>query len=138
MTTEKSGGSRDVTPLQLVGAGTAALSLGALAGFSSHYLGTAKQLAEEGIDPRSRLKLLPLAGKALVASSAMCVALGALAVGAWKLAGLQYKEIAQVSSWQDAVALAQQQREVIQHEFQKQLFHKQPEDQEQAHDHRTA
>ncbi|KAL4448462.1 hypothetical protein ABPG75_005681 [Micractinium tetrahymenae] len=122
------GGSRDVTPLHLVGAGAAALSLGAVAGFSSHYLGTAKQLAEEGIDPRSRLKFLPLAGKALAASSAVCVALGALAVGAWKLAGLQYKEIAQVSSWNDAVALAQQQREVIQHEFQKQLFNKQPDD----------
>lgn len=47
MTTEKSGGSRDVTPLQLVGAGTAALSLGALAGFSSHYLGA--QLVLRGV-----------------------------------------------------------------------------------------
>ena len=40
----------------------------------------------------------------------MCGALGLLAVGGWKLAGLQYKEIAEVSSWQDAMALAHQQR----------------------------
>lgn len=39
------GGSRDVTPLQLVGAGASALSLGALAGFSSHYLGAYCELA---------------------------------------------------------------------------------------------
>ena len=103
-----------MTPLQLVGAGAVALTLGALAGFSSHYAsewlratfrgrlqrsqvascsapsfaaataaavpaacslqphrrrgappclpaGTAKQLAEDGIDPRSRIKFLPLA-----------------------------------------------------------------------------
>ena len=40
--------------------------------------------------------------------------LGLLAVGGWKLAGLQYKEIAEVSSWQDALALAQQQRVSLQ------------------------
>lgn len=40
----------------------------------------------------------------------MCAGLGVLAVAAWKLAGMQYKEIAEVASWQDAVALAKQQR----------------------------
>ena len=44
----------------------------------------------------------------------MCGVLGLLAVGGWKLAGLQYKEIAEVSSWQDALALAQQQRVSLQ------------------------
>lgn len=38
------GGARDVTPLQLVGAGAASLSLGAMAGFSSHYLGAFREL----------------------------------------------------------------------------------------------
>lgn len=166
--------------------------------------GTAKQLAEDGIDPRTRLRFLPIAvsavtfpgvtgggcagaahdprcrtvghctackatsllqtaatpqssqAKALAASSAVCAGLGVLAVGGWKLAGLQascaalccalarvpsdlgqgiahsllypahcsaltavprscihrlqYKEIAEVSSWDDALALAKQQR----------------------------
>lgn len=40
----------------------------------------------------------------------MCGVLGLIAVGGWKLAGLQYKEIAEVSSWQDALNLAQHQR----------------------------
>lgn len=40
----------------------------------------------------------------------MCAGLFVLAAGAWKLAGLQYKEIAEISSFADAVALAQQQR----------------------------
>jgi hypothetical protein len=53
---------------------------------------------------------IALQAKALAASSLMCGVLGLLAVGGWKLAGLQYKEIAEVSSWQDAMALAQQQR----------------------------
>lgn len=69
-----------------------------------------------------------MAVKALAASSAVCLGLGVLAAGGWKLAGLQYKEIAEVSSWHDAVALAKQQRDVIQQDFQKQLFSKQPED----------
>ncbi|PSC70484.1 ABC transporter substrate-binding [Micractinium conductrix] len=124
----ESTGSRTVTPLQLVGAGAVALTLGALAGFSSHYASTAKQLAEDGIDPRSRIKFLPLAGKALAASSAMCIGLGVLAVGGWRLAGMKYNSIAEVSSWQDAVGLAKQQRDVIQQEFQKQLFNKQPDE----------
>ncbi len=82
------------------------------------HIAAACQKNAEQVEHESRthfstaLLFAPVAvqGKALVASSAMCVALGALAVGAWKLAGLQYKEIVQVSSWQDAVALAQQQR----------------------------
>lgn len=40
----------------------------------------------------------------------MCAGLAVLALGGWKLAGLQYKEVAEVSSWDDALALAQQQR----------------------------
>lgn len=119
--------SRSVTPLQTVGAGALSLGVGALAGFSSHYLGTAKQLAEDGVDPRARLKFLPIAAKALAAASVMCAGLGVLAVAAWKLAGMQYKEIAEVASWQDAVALAKQQRDVVQQEFHKQLYNTQEE-----------
>jgi hypothetical protein len=54
--------------------------------------------------------LVLLQGKALAAASVMCAGLGVLAVGAWKLAGMQYKEIAEVSSWHDAIALAKSQR----------------------------
>ncbi|PRW45221.1 Bifunctional polynucleotide phosphatase kinase [Chlorella sorokiniana] len=118
---QKPGGPRQVTPLELLGAGGLALLLGAGAGFFSHFVGTAKQLAEDGIDPRTRLRFLPIAAKALAASSAVCAGLGVVAVGGWKLAGLQYKEIAEVSSWDDALALAKQQREVVQQLFKQQL-----------------
>ena len=67
--------------------------------------GTAKQLAEDGIDPRSRVRVLPVALKALAASSVMCAGLGAVCVGAWRVAGWQYKEIAAISSFDDALAL---------------------------------
>lgn len=156
---------RQVTPLELVGAGAAVLSLGALAGFLGQQSGTAKQLAEEGIDPRVRLRFLPVAvsawrctapaeclraprvplsharrclppcpppppcsacprqlqAKALAASSVVCVGLGALAAGAWALAGLQFQSVAQVASWEDALALAKQQRQVISAMFKEQL-----------------
>ncbi len=36
---QQQGASRQVTPLETVGAGGVALALGALAGFSSHYIG---------------------------------------------------------------------------------------------------
>ena len=54
-------GPRDVTPLELVGVGATVLALGAVAGFFGQQAGTAKKLAEEGIDPRSRLRFLPVA-----------------------------------------------------------------------------
>lgn len=54
-------GPRQVTPLELVGAGASVLSLGALAGFLGQQSGSAKQLAEDGIDPRVRLRFLPVA-----------------------------------------------------------------------------
>ncbi len=52
---------KQVTPLATVAAGAAALAVGGLAGGMSHYHGTRKQLIEEGIDPRARLRALPIA-----------------------------------------------------------------------------
>lgn len=54
-------GGRKVTPLGTVAMGAAALTLGGLLGGLSHYHGTTKSLVEEGIDPRLRLRALPLA-----------------------------------------------------------------------------
>lgn len=54
-------GPRQVRPLELVGVGAAVLALGAVAGFFGQQAGTAKKLAEEGIDPRLRLRFLPVA-----------------------------------------------------------------------------
>eukprot|EP00887_Chlorella_sp_A99_P007388 scaffold2.g7388.t1 len=103
-----SGGPRQVTPLQAGLAGGGALSVGALLGGVGYYTTTAKALAEEGIDPRA---------KALAAATGVCVALGAAGAAAWRLAGLRYQSVAEVSSLQDAVILAQQQREVLAREF---------------------
>lgn len=52
---------RQVTPLQLLAGAGGALTAGALLGGMGHYYSTAKGLAEEGIDPRTRLRALPLA-----------------------------------------------------------------------------
>lgn len=51
----------------LVGAGAVALTLGAVAGFFGQQAGTTKELVEEGIDPRARLRLLPVAVSAAAA-----------------------------------------------------------------------
>ena len=52
---------KQVTPQTTIAAGAAALTIGGLAGGLSHYHGTRKQLIEEGIDPRARLRALPIA-----------------------------------------------------------------------------
>lgn len=147
---------RHVTPLQLLAVASGALTAGALLGGVGHYYSTAKGLAEEGLDPRIRLRSLPLAvsahgsrwgatmhqlaysagfsammlapianwhppiplqAKALALGSAACAAAGALGVVAWKLLGLKYKEVAEVSSISDAVSLAKAQRKWVAAEF---------------------
>ena len=126
---DKTIGSRAVKPMELVGAGGLALSLGALLGFSSHYFGahrwqqqvpegdpditqrsgeggtpggarragppaeqvapalvsaagTAKELVEEGLDPRARLRLLPVA---VGSCSCGCFALPSASRLGWRL-----------------------------------------------------
>lgn len=50
-----------VTPLSTVAVASAVLTAGGLLGGMSYYHGTTKQLIEEGIDPRARLKAVPVA-----------------------------------------------------------------------------
>lgn len=78
--------------------------------FTAHYQSTAKQLAEEGIPPAARLKALPLAARALGASTLMCAGFGAISLVAWNVLGLSSREVANVATFSDAVALAKQQR----------------------------
>jgi hypothetical protein len=99
-----------VTPGQASLAGVAALGLGALASGTAHYLGSAKSLAEEGIDSVARLKALPMAARALLVSSLGSLGLAAVAAAGWSAMGKESRESAAVASWSDAMALATQQR----------------------------
>lgn len=88
---------------------------------TSHFMGTAKALEDEGITRAQRMKALPTAGKALAVSSAVCFVFGA--AGYWGLvhSGLHTKDTAEVSSLHKAISLAEDQRAMIKHEFQKRL-----------------
>lgn len=101
---------RKITPLQtsLVGAGV--LAAGALLTGGAHYASTAKKLADEGIAPAARLKAFPLAAQALAVSTIVCAALGGAALLGWQLLGLESRDVTDVATFSDAVALAKQQR----------------------------
>lgn len=88
---------------------------------SGYYFGTAKKLKEEGIDPRARVAALPVAAKALAVSTVLCGVVGVAAYYGLKHSGLQWHEDAQVSTVHDAVAFAEQQRNLVRNEFQKKL-----------------
>lgn len=101
---------RDITPLQTALLGSAVISSGALLTFSAHYQSTAKKLAEEGVPASARLKALPLAAQALGVSTLFCLGFGVAGLVAWNFFGLESREVANVATFADAVALAKQQR----------------------------
>ena len=101
---------RRVTPLETTLAAGAVLGLGAVLTGSAHYASTAKRLAEEGVEAAARVRAMPLALRALGASTALCAVTAGAAVAAWQVAGLESRGVAQVASFTDAVALAKQQR----------------------------
>jgi hypothetical protein len=109
------------SPLQGLWAGVTAFVAGGAVAGTSHFVGTAKALEEEGITRAQRMRALPTAGKALALSSAMCCLFGA--AGYWGLvhSGLHAKPTAEVSSLHSAITLAEDQRAMIRHEFQKRL-----------------
>ncbi len=110
MSEQEGPSTREITPLQTGLAGAVVLVAGAVLTGGAHYTSTAKKLAEEGIAPAARLRALPLAAQALAASTVVCAALGAAAVAAWHFAGMQTRDVAEVSSFSDAVIFAKQQR----------------------------
>eukprot|EP00891_Asterochloris_glomerata_P005350 jgi/Astpho2/5350/Aster-x0250 len=112
---------KEVSPAQSIVSGLAAFLAGAAAAGGAHYSVTAKKLQEDGIDPRLRMKAMPIALRALALSTLACGTIGALGYMAVKHSGLQMKDTAAVSSLHDAIGLAQQQRELVREEFQKKL-----------------
>ena len=52
----------------------------------------------------------------------MCAVVGVAGAAAWRVLGLAWHPVAEVGSWSDVVALAQQQRDVVRGEFRKTLF----------------
>ncbi|KAL6768074.1 hypothetical protein ACKKBF_B37690 [Auxenochlorella protothecoides x Auxenochlorella symbiontica] len=128
--------TRSVTPTQSALAGMGAALAGAMIGGGAHYMGTAKQLAEEGVDPRARLRALPVAAKALGASLVLCGIFAAGGVAMWRMLGMHMHPQAEVSSVAEAVDLIRQQREVISHEFRAKLLADEPHSSaEEAHSH---
>ncbi|KAK9815699.1 hypothetical protein WJX72_008247 [[Myrmecia] bisecta] len=111
-----------VSPVQSVAWGASAFLTGALVAGGAHYLGTAKRIQEEGIDRRMRLRAVPVAAKALALSTVMCGTLGLAGWYGLKHSGLQTKDVAEVSSVADAIALAQQQRDLVKREFQHKII----------------
>lgn len=99
-----------VTPGQTAIVGAGVLLLTALLTGASHYTSTSKAIAEEGIEARARLRAMPIAVKALGASTLVCAGMTAAAIAAWQLSGMEARDVAAVASWTDAVALAKQQR----------------------------
>ena len=57
---------KEVSPAQSIVSGLAAFLAGAAAAGGAHYSVTAKKLQEDGIDPRLRMKALPIAVRILL------------------------------------------------------------------------
>ncbi|KAK9820756.1 hypothetical protein WJX81_001367 [Elliptochloris bilobata] len=113
---------REVSLASSLIGGLCAVVLGAGVAGGVHNLATAKALREEGIDGGARLRALPIAAKALAVSTAFSVGAVAAALAAahfW--GGLSASSAARVSSWQGALAVAEQQRDLVRAEFQKRL-----------------
>lgn len=100
----------ELTPLQTIFIGSTVLVAGAALSGGTYYVSTAKKLAEEGIAPSARIKAMPVAAQALAMSTLLCIALGGAALAAWHTFGMESRDIAQVASFSDAVAIAKQQR----------------------------
>jgi hypothetical protein len=108
---------RQVTQAEALALGGAALAAGVVFGGATHYTATTKQLKEEGVELAARRRALPLAARALAGSALGAAALAAAAFAAWRAAGGEAAEAAQLSSWDAAVALARRQREAVQRQF---------------------
>lgn len=86
---------------------------------TAHWHSTAKQLKEEGISSSARQRALPLATKALLASTLGCVAVGGMAAVAFSVLGGEYKGSTSVGSFSKAMELVKEQRDIIQGQFQR-------------------
>jgi hypothetical protein len=101
---------RVVTPAEATLAGAAVLVAAAVAAGGAHFVGSAKKLAEEGVEARARVQAMPLAIKALAASTLMCVVMAGVGAAGWKLLGGEARPAAGVATIPQALALAKQQR----------------------------
>jgi len=99
-----------ITPLQGIFIGAGVLAAGAVLTGAVHYTSTAKKLTEEGISAAARHKAVPLAARALGVSTLFCAGLGSVALISWKLLGLESRDVATVTTFTDAVAIAKHQR----------------------------
>ena len=86
---------------------------------TAHWHSTAKQLKEEGIPLSARQQALPLAAKALFASTFGCIVVGGIAAAAFSMFGGEYKGSTSVGSFSNAMDLIQEQRDLIRDQFQR-------------------
>lgn len=103
---------RHVSPLQGAALGICAMLTSAVAVGAAHFQYTGKQLIEEGIDPSTRRRALPIAGKALAVSSGICIAAGLAGVVILQSLDIPRREVARVSV-PEALDLVQDQQEAV-------------------------
>mmetsp|Transcript_15108 Transcript_15108/g.45618 ORF Transcript_15108/g.45618 Transcript_15108/m.45618 type:complete len:149 (-) Transcript_15108:487-933(-) len=101
-------------------AGVAALIGGAVLTGYGHYTATGKALKEEGLDPKIRLKAVPVAARALAITSLVSVTVAGAAL--WTMQQtLQPRDVTEVATLADALAAVRQQRAMVQAEFAKRM-----------------
>lgn len=108
-----------IVPMILSG-GVVFIGAAAVVG-TAHWHSTAKQLKEEGIPLSARQRALPLAAKALVASTLACVFVGGMAAAAFTVFGGEYKDSTSLGSFSNALRLVQEQRDLVRQQFQRML-----------------
>eukprot|EP00884_Botryococcus_braunii_P016153 jgi/Botrbrau1/3220/Bobra.37_2s0049.1 len=115
--------TQEVSPLQGLLVGASALVGSACLAGTTHFAMTAKHMRDEGIDSRARIRAIPTAARALAVSTCACAGLGVAAwLGFLALSSRPLPDSARVSSFKDALALAQQQREAVRNEFHSRLY----------------
>mmetsp|Transcript_16983 Transcript_16983/g.43063 ORF Transcript_16983/g.43063 Transcript_16983/m.43063 type:complete len:154 (+) Transcript_16983:271-732(+) len=112
-------GSLTLTPGQSALWGLGFFSAGALgSGFLTVvWEATRKRAEEDVLEAAARMKAVPVALRALGISTAICGGMAVAAAAAVKVSGLETREVAEVASLADAVAVARQARAVTQAEF---------------------
>ncbi|KAK9825743.1 hypothetical protein WJX74_003494 [Apatococcus lobatus] len=101
-----------MSPLQGAVVGICAMLTSAVAVGAAHFQFTGKQLVEEGIDPSTRRRALPIAGKALAVSSGICIAAGLAGVVIMQGLDIPRREFARVSV-PEAYELVHDQQEAV-------------------------
>lgn len=104
--------SNSITPERTGIIGSTVLLATAVVTGVAHYISTTKPLMKDCITPEARLKAVPVALKALTASTMAVAGLGGMLLMSWKLfsGGRETKDSVAVSGLEEAIQYAEYQR----------------------------